>query len=393
MRLEQFFQRIGYVTLKLTRGCNLHCSYCNVEALTPRTPKMSLDRFRQVAHLLLENSRQSNVGLEFHGGEPLLQPDEWFEEAVAYGRELAARNNKHVTFPLTTNGTLLTEERLLRLHKLGIQFCMSVDGPPDINDLVRGGGAAVERAVRLFQQHKIPLGVLTVMSRGNYHRMGRVMQWFQQVGIDDYRVNFLQPQGRGDDAQLLTGEEMFEGMRQILDHMDQTGSAVSEAETEMTLTKFVHGRNPHPHFSCWEFQCQAGRNYVAIDHEGVIHACGTDMSHHPLGNLDSDLDEKHYEATLLRLHDKGDWVIRCFDCDARRICRHSCSTSDYNSETYKEHECHYTKFMYKHLCEHPDKALRIKAAQLARHGPPPGSSFVPASQLQILPQARATSAS
>ena len=35
MKLDEFFQRIGYVTLKLTNGCNLHCTYCNVEAVTP----------------------------------------------------------------------------------------------------------------------------------------------------------------------------------------------------------------------------------------------------------------------------------------------------------------------------------------------------------------------
>src|SRR6185369_12867877 len=108
--LEQFFRRIGYVTLKLTRGCNLHCSYCNVEALTPKTPKMSLERFQQVARLLVAHSTRPHVGLEFHGGEPLLLPDEWFEEAVAYGRSLAALHGKEVRFPLVTNGTLLTKE-------------------------------------------------------------------------------------------------------------------------------------------------------------------------------------------------------------------------------------------------------------------------------------------
>ncbi len=385
MKLSEFFRRIGYVTLKLTRGCNLHCAYCNVEALTPRTPKMSLERFRQAATLLLENSTSPHVGLEFHGGEPLLLPDEWFEEAVAYARPLAERHGKDIEFPLVTNGTLLTEERLLRLHKLGVQFCLSVDGPPDINDRMRGGGSAVERAIHLFNDNRIGFGVLTVMSRGNYHSMGRVMDWFDEVGIRSFRVNHLQPQGRGhDESQLLTGEEMFEGMRQILEHMDRTGAAVREAETAIILERFVYGRPPQQHLSCWEFQCQAGRVYVAIDHLGVIHACGTDMANHPLGDLDSDLDEVHYEATLRRLHDKGDWVIRCFDCAAAQICRHSCSTSDYNSDTYREYECHYTKLMYRHLCMYPETARRVEAALNARRGPPPGSSFVPATQIQFV---------
>jgi uncharacterized protein len=385
MKLDEFFRRIGYVTLKLTNGCNLRCAYCNVEAVTPRTPRMSLDRFRQVARLLLANSRHPRVGLEFHGGEPLLLPDEWFTEAVAYARGLARQYGKVVEFPLVTNGTLLTEERLLHLHGLGVLFCMSVDGPPDVNDLLRGGGLAVERAIRLFRKHRIPFGVLTVLSRGNAPRMDEVMDWFGEVGIDNFRVNFLQPQGRGaDESGLLTGEEMFEGMRQVLDHMDRTGVRVQEAETLMMVDRFLRGRDPKPGLSCWEVECQAGRVYCAIDHRGTIHACGTDLSHHPLGHLDADLDDAHYEATLRRLHHKSDWVIRCFDCGARRVCRHSCPTSDHNSDTYKEYECRFTKLLYGHLCAHPEKAYRIDAALQVRHAPPRGSAFVPASEVRLV---------
>src|SRR5438445_371987 len=252
MKLAEFFERIGYVTLKVTNGCNLHCAYCNVEALTPRTPRMPIERYKQVADLLLTHSRLPHVGLEFHGGEPLLMSDAWFEEAVAYGRVLAKQHHKEVEFPLVTNGTLLTEDRLLKLHQLGIQFCMSVDGPPAINDRLRGGGASVERAIKLFKKYDISFGVLLVLSRANYQHM----------------------------------------------------------------------------------------------------------------------DDEHYKATLLRLHDKGDWVIRCFDCDARRVCRHSCPTSDYNSDAYKEHECRFTKLMYQHLCENPAKAYRIDSALRTKNGPP-----------------------
>jgi uncharacterized protein len=386
MKIEDFFQRIGYVTLKVTNGCNLHCAYCNVEALTPKTPRMSLERFKRVADLLLTNSRQPQLlGLEFHGGEPLLLPDEWFEEAVAYARSLAHRHRKDVEFPLVTNGTLLTEERLLRLHRLGIVFCLSMDGPPDINDLLRGGGLAVERAVRLFQKHRVPFGVLTVLSRANCRRMDQVMDYFADIGIDNFRANFLQPQGRGtDESQLLTGEELFEGMRQVLHHMDRTQVRISEGEMLRVIDQFLGGRHPQPSLSCWNFQCQAGRSYCAVDYRGTIHACGTDLSNHPLGTIDDDLDDAHYQAALNRLHDKGDWVIRCFDCAAKQVCRHSCATSDHNSETYKENERRYTKLLYAHLCAQPEQARRIDQALRGRHRPPPGSDFVPVEQLRVV---------
>ena len=383
--LEEFFQRIGYVTLKLTPGCNLKCAYCNVEALTPKTPRMSMERFKQIARLLLENSQRPSVGLEFHGGEPLLMTDEWFAEAIGYARALAEQNDKSVEFPLVTNGTLLTEERLLRLHALGIRFCMSVDGPPEINDTMRGGGHAVKRAIELFRRHSIYTGVLTVMSRGNCNRMTEVMDWFRTMGIPNYRVNFLQPQGRGnDESQLLSGEEMFEGMRQVIEHLDSTDISVEEREATWIVHQFLYGRDPQPKLSCWEYQCQAGRIYVAVDHLGNIHACGTDLTHHILGHLDRNMDLDHYDATLRRLHDKGDWVIRCFDCSARRVCRHSCSTSDYNSENYKEHECRFTKLMYQYLCDHPEKAQHIDAVLQQRRGGPRDAGFVPVGEVRRL---------
>jgi uncharacterized protein len=385
IRLDEFFQRIGYVTLKVTHGCNLHCTYCNVEALTPHTPRMSIERFKQVARLLLTCSLQQRVGLEFHGGEPLLLPDEWFMEAVAYARALADRHQKRVEFPLVTNGTLLTEERLLRLSALGIVFCLSADGPPQINDRLRGGGAAVERALRLFRCHRIPCPVLTVLSQSNYRHLGEIMDWLADVGVHEFRVNFLQPQGRGtDEAQLLTGEEIFEGMGQVLDHMYRTGVQVREGETVQMVERFLHGRGEERRLSCWEFECQAGRTYCAVDHTGAIHACGTDLSHHPLGHLDADLNCDHYEATLRRLHRKSDWTIRCFDCGARRICRHSCPTSDFNSDTYKEHECRFTKLMYAHLTAHPEKALGIERALQAERRPGLGSRFVPATAVRVI---------
>jgi radical SAM protein with 4Fe4S-binding SPASM domain len=211
------------------------------------------------------------------------------------------------------------------------------------------------------------------------------MDWFADVGTDAFRVNFLQPQGRGaDEAQLLSGEEMFEGMRQVLDHMDRTGVRVREEEMLRMVDRFLRGREPQPRLTCWEFQCQAGRTYCAVDHTGVIHACGTDLRNHPLGHLDADLDRAHHDATLQRLHNKSDWVIRCFDCAARRICRHSCPTSDFNSDTYKEQECRFTKLMYAHLSACPEKARRIDQALRGRHGRPPGSTFVPADQVGVI---------
>ena len=359
LTLEQFFERIGYVTMKLTPGCNLKCTYCNVEAVTPKTPKMELDRYKRIADLLIKNSKSHFVGLEFHGGEPLLLPDEWYEEAVAYGRALAREHNKIIDFPLVTNGTMLSEKRLKRLLDLGIRFCISCDGPPTINDILRGAGERVERALALVHRERVQTGVITVLSQANWNRMPEVMDWFGDIGVKDFTINFMQPQGRGMESSLLSAEQMFTAMRDIFEHMHANDVRVHEAETILRVQRFAAGRDPKPQLHCSEFGCQAGKTYVAINFDGTMHACGTDLANHPIGHMDQPFDEDFYNKALAQLHDKGAWVVRCFDCDAKQICNHSCPTSDYNSEEFKEYDCKSTKLLWDYFQANSERVYEL----------------------------------
>jgi uncharacterized protein len=357
--LERFFERIAVITMKLTLGCNLQCSYCNTETASPRTPKMSLDLWKQVARLLIENSRERHVSIEFHGGEPLLLGDDWLVEAARYAFDLGRQNGKRVQVPMVTNGTLLTAERLRRLKEAGVAICLSCDGPPEINDRMRGSGHAVFRAIRLLQEADYLRGVMTVMSTGNWDRMTEVMDWYADIGLHWYSINFQQPQGRGIEDVLLTAEQIFEGTRQVFEHMATHHVAVFEQKLGQQVERFVEGR-PLGGQGCWDFECQAGRSYVAIDLHGRIHACGSDVSHHVLGQVqDGYIDQGHYEQKLKRLHHKSDWVLRCFDCNARRICDHSCPTSDFNSLAYKEAECLATKKLWNYFCANRERVQGV----------------------------------
>src|SRR5262249_7717467 len=275
--LDRFFERISVITMKLTLGCNLHCTYCNTETASPRTPKMSLDLWKQVARLLVENSHDSHVSIEFHGGEPLLLDDDWLVEAARFAIDLGRKNGKWVQVPMVTNGTLLTAERIQRLKDAGVNICLSCDGPPEINDRMRGSGHAVFRAIQLLQEADYLRGLMTVMSTGNWDRMTEIMDWYARIGVKWYSINFQQPQGRRIDDVLLTDEELLEGTRQVFEHMASTRVSVFEQNLGQQVERFVEGRLIGGE-GCWAFECQAGRSYVAIDLHGRIHACGSDIS-------------------------------------------------------------------------------------------------------------------
>lgn len=359
MAPEEFFRTISYVTLKVTNGCNLKCSYCNVEADLPSTPRMSMDMFKHIARLLMENSGSPRVGLEFHGGEPLLLSDEWYEEAVGFAAELAKRHGKTVSHPMQTNGTRLTPERLDKLRSLGISIGISIDGPPHINDRHRMAGKRVEQALKLLVERRKSFGLILVLGHSNCHDMPEIMEYFQKIGVPGFRVNFMQPQGHGTEHALLTGQEMYEGMKAVFDHMAATDCSVVEAETQMAVNRFIMGRLAKPQLSCWELQCQAGRTYVAVNHLGDVFSCGTDLSHHRLGHVEEGFSKENIHSTLCALHHKDPWYVRCFSCSARRICNQSCPTSDANNLGYRDADCEHTRLLYSYFMENQDTVRRV----------------------------------
>lgn len=369
MRIEAFFGPMVYVTAKVTHGCNLKCGYCKVDSLSTKAKKMSLETAKRSARLLIENSTYPSLWFNMHGGEPLLMDDEWIAEVVDYAKDLAKKNSKEIKFPISTNGTLLSEERLLKLRDIGIDFSMSCDGPPKINDLMRKRGKTVVQTYRLFKKHRIRVGIMAVISRGNYNRMKEVMDWYREEGIRAFLSNFVEAQGRGSDDQLLTPQEMFESADQILEHMYETDVSVANDDLLRKVAWFVEGRRNPEALCCPNLECHAGRHMVAVDMDGGITTCGSaDTSDFLLGHIDRDIDDDQCKSVLNSFHDKGRWIIRCFDCPAKRICSHGCTTACKKSAVYRENMCQYTRMIWTHLCEHPEKANHIHQIISGRKG-------------------------
>ena len=76
---------------------------------------------------LIAHSRDSGrIGISFYGGEPLLAFD-LIQDCVEYSKREA--EGRRVDFHFTTNGTLLTEEKLPFLVENQFSILISLDGP------------------------------------------------------------------------------------------------------------------------------------------------------------------------------------------------------------------------------------------------------------------------
>ncbi|MDT8285927.1 MAG: radical SAM protein [Elusimicrobiales bacterium] len=137
------------VEVYLTNRCNLACSYCSARHVIRERDASRLDgsQLRRAVDLLAADTEVrrrygGRVRLTFKGGEPLLEFGA-MKEAIDRVRD----RRLGFELALTTNGTLLTPERMDYLARNGVEVCVSIDGYKEVNDLHRKFKGADGRSV------------------------------------------------------------------------------------------------------------------------------------------------------------------------------------------------------------------------------------------------------
>lgn len=100
---------------------------------------MSLETIDALIFRVAEHCRthsNSSFTYCFHGGEPMLMPQERMAYFVETARQAMPRGTK-ARFLMQTNGILLTPDWCAALKEMGIKIGVSLDGPKMINDRYR----------------------------------------------------------------------------------------------------------------------------------------------------------------------------------------------------------------------------------------------------------------
>lgn len=125
-------------SLCVTHSCNLNCVYCYQQHKT--SERMSFDTAKGVIDWIFSHvpPGAESVGIDFIGGEPLLEFD-LIRKIVAY--TCAEKRAVPYMFFATTNGTLLTDEmkRWFTEHKRCFVLGLSLDGTRDTHNHNRSG--------------------------------------------------------------------------------------------------------------------------------------------------------------------------------------------------------------------------------------------------------------
>ena len=147
--LENLLKKnVNQMTLQITQECNFRCAYCSYGAKDFQfqrehsAKRMSLETALKAVDFFAAHSIEvSDVALGFYGGEPLLEL-ELMKDIVEYAEKKFF--GKNLSFPITTNGALLTSEvvEYLSAHNFGITI--SLDGTSEVHDRSRKFAATGE---------------------------------------------------------------------------------------------------------------------------------------------------------------------------------------------------------------------------------------------------------
>ena len=357
---NSFFERANFLVVKTTDYCNLRCKYCHQDALNGKPILIPMETYKNAVRLILKPSISPVVTVQFHGGEPLLCPDEFFREAVAFAKSELEPTGKKVEFCMQTNLTRVSAEKEGLIKELNIYLSYSLDGPPEINDELRGGGRRIVENWRRMKANGTESGTICLIQPSNWDRMDEVLKFFHDEGIFNVRFNLMVPDGRGKEVDTASTEKLFNAKKVVLDYMLATGGkSVTDATLHNAMKRFVTANgapSSAEYHGCESFYCQAGRSLYSINPDGKFYACDR-IAENPLwamGNVNQDfLPPQEDFATKKRhaFHHKDEWWARCERCDAKKICEFSCSAYYVDKIDTREIECQYTKKMYSYFVE------------------------------------------
>ncbi len=321
--------------LLISQDCNLRCEYCFAETgdFGMGRSLMSLETGKKAIDFLLEKSgNRENLELDFFGGEPLMNFDV-VKEIVEYARMREKEYGKNFRFTVTTNGLLLTDDKIDFIDKEMSNVVLSIDGRKCVNDRMRhrvDGTGCYDTIIEKFRK--------TVDSRGN-------KEYYVRGTYTKYNLDF--------------SEDVFHLYEQGFDQIsvepvvapDTAPYALTEkelpaifAEYDKLAERLLENDKNGKHFNFFHFMldldqgpcaikrlrgCGCGNEYVAISPNGDIYPCHqfVGIDEWKMGNLNEetfDYKIKDYFASA-HIYTKEE----CKKCWAKFYCSGGCNANNY----------------------------------------------------------------
>jgi uncharacterized protein len=318
------------LSLAIAQKCNLGCTYCYAQQGEFGGPAKNMelaDALRAVDLLVGTAEPGARFNLAFLGGEPLVNR-KVLRAATRRALELADGRGAKITFSITTNGTLLTEDDGRFFEEYGFAVTISIDGPQEVHDALRpfkGGAGSYDAVMKrvaplLKMQQRMQVSARVTVTPRNLS-LRRTLDTFIAAGFHSvgFSPMLSAPTGVGEmqseDLELMLGE-MIDCGREF-ERASRSGQRYPFANMVNAMREIHRGTHrPYP--------CGAGAGYLGVSADGELAACHRFVGDEEgaMGSLDDGVDLTRQADWLAARH-----VHRqepCQSCWARYLCGGGC---------------------------------------------------------------------
>ncbi len=333
LRYREGVHKRPVVVWNTTQQCNLNCVHCYARA-DSKTFSNELTT-EQAKDLIKDLAEFEAPVLLFSGGEPLMRRDLF--ELANLAKDLGLR------IVLSTNGTLITQEKAKLLKKTGFSYVgISLDGLEETNDHFRaqkGAFNAAVKGIRNCLSNGVRTGLRYTLTKNNLADAYQIFDLIERERIP--RVCFYHLVYSGRAADLRLEDLKHEEARSFVDNMVKRVEELSQKNNDLeVLTVDNHCDAPYIYLKLLDedpkkaeeamrlFKLNGGNSsglgFADIDFHGNVHP-DQFWQHYSVGNIHkrkfSDIWSDETEPLLKNLRNRKNLLKgRCAQCKFLDIC-------------------------------------------------------------------------
>lgn len=360
---EQFLEdknKIEYngALLNLTDQCNCRCKYCDF--VQYKNSYMTKEVADKAIEFLKSKIGNKKINITFFGGEPLLN---W--EIITY---LVNKYKDEFFWSITTNGTLLTEEKLEFLKNNNISVLLSIDGDKETQDYNRpllSGESSFDKIEPFLTQ--MPKSFPGITFRSTLYPP--TLENFTKNYFFAVSKGFISYYATPDEYSTWTEEDvekLRKGLTSIAAHyiycLENNINITQFTDLDRHLCEYLIHKEKEKNFvfESGINRCGLGLTGIGISTKGWIFGCQehssqdeSDIFH--IGNIYDGIDDKkHYNLikTYVEQHlEKPVQPDKCMECEANYICHGTrCPSRNYfifnHFDACSEIRCAWTKLLH-----------------------------------------------
>jgi MoaA/NifB/PqqE/SkfB family radical SAM enzyme len=262
-----FFKKTSPVlcVFYITDRCLMKCRMCNLWK-SGSNDTLSLDLFKKT----IKDLSKSCCYVTFSGGEPLLVED--IIERIVYSK----RYIPHVH--LVSNGYLLDEKMAKKLAATEIdEISVSIDGPKDIHDKIRGVEGAFERAIAAVNNlkkyaPKINVVINTTVAPWNIDGLPGFIDFVESLGVKQQFqpiCNIFESGKFNDYTQPIIDRQKIKKL------ITKITSKKHIINSKYFISKMIdYFSNQKQFLPLKERSCNLSSFYIEIKPNGMFYSCG-----------------------------------------------------------------------------------------------------------------------